>query len=267
MEQYRESAEEIRLRYGCRPSLIAGGRETAFSDCIINEKHLLYVLDVATGASLHSSAEYISSGFINYRGVRVGICGQAVYKDSHLCGFKKYTSLSIRIPRKIKGLVPQNIKEKLYLENKNVLISAPPGIGKTTALRELVHYLSCCGRRIALLDERGEFAEDIENENLGRCTDVLSFVPKLNAAIHMLRSMNPQIIAMDEITKPEDIEAVFEIHGCGVGIIATVHASGLADLNNRPLYKRMMDCAVFEQILSISMDNGKRKYVLERIGL
>ena len=82
----------------------------------------------------------------------------------------------------------------------------------------------------------------------------------------VLRTMNPQIIAMDEISKPEDAEAVFEITGCGVAVIATIHAFGLSDMYKRPIYKRLLSEGVFSKVLCISLHDGKRKYTLERIG-
>lgn len=264
LQRYIES-EEIRLRCGHSPGVVVSGIEREIKGITVNEKHLLYVIDIATGASLHSSAAFISSGFISYHGLRIGLCGQAVYKNGQLAGFRKYSSISIRIPHIISDFIPFEIRSTLTENIGNTLIVSKPGAGKTTALREMVRLISEQGTRVSLIDERGELAGEYEAFDVGRCTDVLSFVPKAEAAVYMLRAMNPQLIAMDEISKPEDIESIFEIMGCGVNIFATVHGEALEDMRKRYLYKKLLDSSLFDNLLILSIENGKRKYTLERI--
>lgn len=260
------NAEEIRLRCGHKPSVLICGREQCFSDFPVTEKHLLHVIDVATGASLHAANYFFESAYLNYHGLRLGLCGHAIYKNQHLCGFSKYTSIDIRIPRHAEEIFPKKIRESITLNPSNTLIAAAPGIGKTTALRELVRLVSDEGFRISLIDERGELAGDNFEFSLGRCTDVLSFVPKAQGAAFMLRSMNPQIIAMDEISQAADIEALFEINGCGVNVFATAHGNGIQDMMNRSLYRKLFSEGFFQNLITISISKGTRKYSLERIG-
>ena len=65
----------------------------------------------------------------------------------------------------------------------------------------------------------------------------------------LLRTMGPDIIAVDEITAAEDSSALLQAGWCGVSLIATAHASDRIDLLNRPIYKpiiqsRLFDCLV-----------------------
>ncbi len=262
--QYR-AAEEIRLRCGKPASVLIAGKEHSISGMAVCENDIMQIIELATGASMHSAASSISLGYIDYRGVRIGICGQAICSGISIKGFRKYTSLSIRIPHEVKDVIPKEIVAEFLAAKENLIIAAPPGGGKTTALRELVRNISEKGLRISLIDERGELTGSEECYDLGRCTDVLAGIPKATAAMMVLRGMNPQIIAMDEISHPEDVDAVFEIVGCGVSVFATLHGSGCRDMLSRPAYRRLFDSGVFSKILTININNGKREYKLERI--
>ena len=135
-------------------------------------------------------------------------------------------------------------------------------------LRELIRRFSCDGLRIGVVDERWEIAASEQGRaqfDLGAHSDVLSGVPKATAAMMLLRTMNPQIIAMDEITQPEDLDAIREIIGCGVRLIATAHAAGPEELGKRPLYQTMLEERLFEACIRISMQDGERRYELQRL--
>ena len=227
-----DNAEEIRLRSGYEASVVIGMNENKVKGSLVSEKDLLHVIEVATGASLHSSINFLNSGYLNYRGLRIGVCGHAVYKDGQLSGFRKYSSVAIRIPHQINGLIPEKISSELRNNIHNTLIVASPGLGKTTALREIVRNISNSGTRVSLIDERGELAGEGNGFEIGKCTDVMSFVPKTYAATLMLRAMNPLVIAMDEISKREDIECIYNIIGCGVKVIATAHGSNIMEMNS-----------------------------------
>lgn len=262
--QFKE-AEELRLRLGKKACIVNSGVEKEISEQIVSERDITHVLDIATDASIHSASESISKGFITYRGLRLGLCGQAIFRDGKLIGFRKYTSLAIRMPRQISGAIPENIIKQLYDTWENTLIIGAPGIGKTTALRELIRSLSDHGKRVAVVDERGELAGADYGFELGCCTDIISGIPKAEAAIMLLRGMNPHVIAMDEISLANDIDAVLDIAGCGVNIIATAHGTNMQDMLVRPVYEKLFDKHVFRNIVGISICGTRREYKLERI--
>lgn len=261
-------AEEIRLRLGKRPCVIFSGREQELCGGVVTEEDLLRTMEKATGASFHTAMDSISNGFISSRGLRIGICGTAVLHSGEIRGFRNISSLAIRIPCEHRGICDGIIQETYYQGYENTLIISPPGGGKTTALREMVRCLSNRGERIGVVDERGELAAADGGRtlfDLGEQSDVISLAPKKEAVMMLLRGMNPQTIAMDEITKTEDAETVKEIYGCGVRILASAHAASLEELKKRRIYAELLELGIFKWAVVISIHEGQRLYKAERL--
>ena len=254
--------EEIRLRVGQAPSVYYGGRERCFSGEKVAEEDLVRILEKATGASLYSAAESMRSGFFCTGMLRIGICGK-VSAGRVGRGFERYSSLCVRLAHECRGIC-RNAAERLC-ENgfENTLILSAPGGGKTTALRDLIRIFSDEGMRVGVVDERGELSRDFFD--LGRCSDVISGLDKLSGALLLLRSMTPQIIASDEISAPEDLTAMEEIFGCGIGILATAHARDCGELMRRSSYRALIEKGVFKQALVIRCEKGERLYEVKRL--
>ena len=260
-------AEELRLRCGQAMTAVIRGREYPLPGEEIREEELYRVLEKATGASLHTAAPAMANGYVACGGLRIGLCGTPVLQGGQVCGFRQYSSLAIRIPGERRGILG-GIWPALRRENsRSVLILSPPGGGKTTALRELIRLYSSDGVRVGVVDERGEIAAVTDGKPqyaLGGCCDVLSGVPKAAGGMMLLRGMNPQIIAMDEITQPEDLQGLRTVSGCGVGILATVHAASPEELSLRPAFRALLDEGMFDEMIVISLCGGERRYERRR---
>ena len=258
--------EEIRLRIDRRPSLLFAGGETALDTGRTSNEDIRCVLEKATGASLHSAAPALREGYISCMGLRVGVCGRGVIQKGELTGFRDFSSLALRIPRECRGACDRVIHQMYKNGFENTLILSPPGVGKTTALRELIRRLSDEGMRVGVVDERNELAAADGNGagfDLGACSDVLTGVAKVQGAMMLLRGMNPQIIALDEISSPGDAVALEQICGCGVGLLASAHAAGREELERRPVYRRMLELGIFSRTLTIHSEGGRRSYRTE----
>ena len=88
-------------------------------------------------------------------GHRVGVCGTAVYEENRVSGIRDISSLNIRIAREVYGAADELLRE-LDKEISGLLIAGPPSSGKTTILRDLARQLSIKGKKVVVIDERGE---------------------------------------------------------------------------------------------------------------
>ena len=75
--------------------------------------------------------------------------------------------------------------------------------------------------------------------------------------------VNPQVLAVDEITAPEDVAALVSAAGCGVTLLATAHGAGREDLSRRKLYRGLLEEGVFRRLVRIRREAGRRIYEVE----
>ena len=263
----KSEIEEIRIRLGRKPCVSLAGKEQALSCKATNGIDIKRLIEKATGASYHMAEVGLSEGYINYCGLRIGVCGHMSSQRGQAYSFRSINTLAIRIAHECRGIFDDMVQELYSSGYKNSLIVSAPGGGKTTAIRELCRLLSEDGERIALIDERNEILADdgMNCFDLGPHCDVLSGVNKAQGSTMLLRTMNPDIIAMDEITKQEDVQAVFNIVGCGVSLLASAHGKDKTELGKRKIYRELLDAGVFEYLITISGYGSRRKYTWEKL--
>ncbi len=267
-------AEELRLRSGQKMSLLGPEGETSISEEPVTGQDLQAVLDRATEFSAYRCAGSIRQGYVTVRGgCRVGICGTAVLRGGEIATVGELSSLSIRIARAALG-VAKDVYPKLWSEGsfESTLILSPPGGGKTTLLRDLIRCLSKGSQthpalRVAVVDERGEIAAargGCAQFDVGPHTDILTGTEKAEGISMLLRAMNPQVIAVDEITAPEDIRAMTVAANCGVAFLATVHGRDLDELRRRKLCRELLDTELFHQFIVLEGRGSARTSRVER---
>jgi stage III sporulation protein AA len=199
--------------------------------------------------SLYAFKDTIINGFISLgNGIRIGLIGRASIENKAIIGIYDISEFAIRLPNKIL-LSCENIIE--LSRNNSILIYSPPGIGKTTLLRNLVFELSkgYNAKRIAVIDTRGELAYGLEDSEL--LVSILSLYPRRTGIEIAVRTMNAQIIVCDEIGNLEDSAAIIEAQGAGVPIIASCHGKSIQDILSHNGIRNLHDHHIFEYYIGI----------------
>lgn len=277
---YRKAqSEEFRLRAGRPMTLVTTEGELFVSDELprqsVTQSDLEQLCDTVTGYSRYAASESMGKGYLVGRGgFRVGLCGTVVLRDGVGVNLRDISSASVRISRQAAGLcrdMTQLLPEGESFQS--TLIAAPPGAGKTTLLREMVAALSNgsderAPLRVGVVDERGELAgmyRGVPQLDVGFHTDVLDGCPKALGIPMLLRSANPQVIAVDEITAEEDLAAMAAAANCGVALLATIHALDGEELRRKPLYPVLATSQVFRRLITISVEAGQRRYQVQTL--
>ena len=267
-----DGLEELRLRRGFPMTALFPEGEAETDGPTIGEDDLRQVVENATQASAHTALDRVRQGFVTLRGGhRVGLCGSVVKREGQIVTLRDISSLSVRVARSVTGqaseLLPRLTEQGVFL---STLILAPPGAGKTTLLRDLVRGLSDGDAgpplRVGVADERGELAALWQGEPqlcIGRHTDVIDGCSKAEGLSILIRGMNPQVVAVDEITDPTDVQAITEAAGCGVALIATAHGAGWEDLTRRPVYRALLKNKTFRRLVVLRRQGGRRDVRVE----
>ena len=275
----KAQAEEFRLRAGRPMTLVTTEGELFVSDELprqsVTQSDLEQLCDTVTGYSRYAASESMGKGYLVGRGgFRVGLCGTVVLRDGVGVNLRDISSASVRISRQAAGLcrdMTQLLPEGESFQS--TLIAAPPGAGKTTLLREMVAVLSNgsderAPLRVGVVDERGELAgmyRGVPQLDVGFHTDVLDGCPKALGIPMLMRSANPQVIAVDEITAEEDLAAMAAAANCGVALLATIHALDGEELRRKPLYPVLATSQVFRRLITISVEAGQRRYQVQTL--
>ena len=259
--------QPLELNFGKTASFITskGDLTSDYQEALgIGAELLRKTLNAFTTSSLYALEEELNQGYLALPGGhRVGITGQIFYNAGSIRMIRNISSINFRIARPITGiarpLLPFLWKERRFL--KTMIIGAP-ATGKTTLLREIIREVSSGvpelglpGIHVGLVDERSEIAgsyQGVPQLEVGPRTDVLDGCSKKDGVYLLLRAMNPQLIATDEVGREDDIRVIEDIINAGVSFIATAHARNLTEAILRPGLKRVLQEGAVERLVTVS---------------
>lgn len=275
-EETLKNAVEIRLRtdkpliikktdgefFMRENGLLCGDYKKGYAVCA---KDIAGCIEIMSNYSLYAFADEIKNGYITLPGGhRVGVCGRAVVENGHIKTLKNINGLNIRITHEIIGCAERVMKYILSPGAVHTMLISPPGCGKTTLLRDIIRILSGGngkpgGITVGVADERSEIAGSflgVAQNDVGIRTDILDGCPKAEGMIMLLRSMSPDVIAVDEIGRREDMQAIEDIMNAGITLICAVHGSGIEDVLQKPVLSEIIEKKVFERYVILSNKGG-----------
>ncbi len=276
-----DGLEEIRVRIGWPVELIYGNHNEWLGnyDSMIDRQCLDEMLNYITGYSIYAMEEELKQGYITFAGGhRIGITGHATYealrntREPQITNMIDIGGLNIRIAHERKGCAEKIIPflrngETIY----NTLFFAAPGVGKTTYLRDAIRILSngdkeYSGVKICVVDERSEIAACLDGKpqnDLGKRTDVLDACPKELGMRMVLRTMSPEIIAVDELGKAEEFLLMEQMRCSGVKVLGTMHAGDIEQVMRNQMIRQSIETGAVERFVElIKHSDGKRDFYI-----
>ena len=268
-----ENLQEIRVRVGqpllCvyrgREFFLAGNgklEEQEKNPVTVSGEELLETVSYVSRYSLYAFDEELRQGYITIPGGhRVGIAGKIVMEGEKIRSVRYISFLNVRLSHEKKGcadrVFPYLVKNGRFC---HTLIISPPRCGKTTLLRDIIRQASngndlLAGQNVGVVDERSEIGgsyRGVPQNDLGIRTDVLDCCPKAEGMMMLIRSMSPEVVAVDEIGTAEDLRALESVLNCGCRILATVHGNSMEDVRQKPLLGDLVERHVFQRYILLS---------------
>ncbi len=176
--------------------------------------------------------------------------------------------LTCRVGRAVYGTI-EMIRD-LVETGKSILMLGRPGVGKTTALREIARVLADeLGKRVVIIDTSNEIAGDgdIPHSAIGRARRMQVARPELQhqVMIEAVENHMPEVIVIDEIGTELEALAARTIAERGVQLVGTAHGNKLENLLKNPT---LSDLVGGIQAVTLGDDEARRrasqKTVLER---
>lgn len=266
--------QEIRMRIG-KPliivyknteKLLPAGPQDGSEGHRVTKEDIRETLEYVSHYSLYAYEQEIRQGFITIEGGhRVGVTGKAIMEQDKVKNLQYISSVNIRVAHEVRGcadrVLPYITKDRRVC---HTLIISPPCCGKTTLIRDLIRQVSdgnayVKGCSVGVVDERSELGGcylGVAQNELGMRTDILDGCPKAQGMLMLIRSMAPQVIAVDEVGSPEDIHALEYAMQCGCTLIASVHGRDMEEVSEKPVLSELVRRKRFERYVVLE----KRKH-------
>ena len=217
------------------------------------------IIERICGGCLFAHRDTISKGYISMEsGVRVGVVGRCRYEESSLVGISDISSLVFRLPSGRCEFGEELFELYKRHSPRGLLIYSPPGVGKTTALRDLAARLGSGegARCVVVVDERCEFLpEDYERARV----DILRGYRKRLGIEIATRTLAAETVILDELGA-DDVASIVDVMRFGVPFIASAHAGCAEEILKKPGMRPLFESGAVDMIVGI--EKRGKEYLL-----
>ena len=233
-------------------------------------------------ARFHNKAEYLSDRVITAADLQESMTNVGDFGGDNRAGIEStlhrisairnrrgdVIGLTCRVGRAVFGTI--TMINDLVESGKSILMLGRPGVGKTTALREIARVLADdLGKRVVIIDTSNEIAGDgdVPHPAIGRARRMQVAKPELQhqVMIEAVENHMPEVIVIDEISTELEAMAARTIAERGVQLIGTAHGNYLENLMKNPT---LSDLIGGIQSVTLGDDEARRrgsqKSILER---
>ena len=250
-----------------------------------NQKKLIeIVMDLGRRpeARFPSGPEYLSNRIVSWHDLDFSIKRVGNFSGDNRSGIERtlhrissirnrqgsIIGLTCRVGRAVFGTI--SIVRDLLETGQSILLLGKPGVGKTTAIREIARVLADeMEKRVVIIDTSNEIAGDgdIPHPAIGRARRMQVSCPEQQhqVMIEAVENHMPEVIIIDEIGTELESLAARTIAERGVQLVGTAHGNYLDSLVKNPI---LSDLVGGIQYVTLGDDEAKRrgtqKSVLER---
>ncbi len=177
----------------------------------------------------------------------------------------KIIGLTCRFGRAVYGTI-EPLRD-LVERGQSMLILGRPGVGKTTALREIARILADdLDKRVVIVDTSNEIAGDgdIPHPAIGRARRMQVARPELQhqVMIEAVENHMPEVIVIDEIGTEREALAARTIAERGVQLVGTAHGNSIENLIKNPT---LCDLVGGIQSVTLGDEEAERRHTQKSI--